>query len=890
MLRCPRCNSEIAPDQQFCGRCGAAATPSSEVGTVAMSGGMATRLSRTSTPQPERFPAGSVVAQRYRISGRIGKGGMGEVYKAYDLILEQDVALKFLPADVVASEETLERFRHEVRLARTVSHPNVCRVYDIGEIEGMPFLSMEYVDGEDLASLLRRIGRLPSDKALDIARRLCAGLSAAHEKGVLHRDLKPANIMLNGRGEVLITDFGLAAAGGSVKGPEARQGTPAYMAPEQLAGEEVTVRCDIYALGLVLYEIFTGKRAYEAESAAELMRLQAESTPRSITSIAKDADAAVESVIQRCLAHNPRDRPSSSRAVAAALPGGDPLEAALAAGETPSPELVAKAGETEGLRPAVAVSLMAGFLVCLGITLAAWHATSLFEKTPFEHSPEALATMAREHAKHFGYSERPRDSAVGIQGSTDYFDYARSHYTLARFWAQIANARPAPITFWYRQSPGPLDPGAQAERVSMDEPPLSVPGMLRMRLDMEGRLFTFEAVPPEREVAPVPSAAAVDWNILFTAAGLDPVHFQPSTPEWTPRMAFDNRAAWTGAWPEAPDVPIRIEAAAWRGKPVSFRVIEPWGVSSRSQLASARPALAILLWFVLFPIGSFLAWRNMRLKRGDRSGALRLAAAVFCLDFLSDILQMSHPAGVPEFGRLFLMFATDLTQGALVAVLYLALEPYVRRRQPRLLVSWTRLLHGGFRDPLVGRHVLIGLLAGFAVGLGLRLNELLEIRLGHVPSTFSTVELYANPAGILGARFLWGLIILSGYSALLFGMVILFVFFLLRTLLRRDWLAGAALALLAGISLAATVSPAEGELFAPVYVLIAFVLVRYGALALISIYLAPVLLNATALTLDPSRWYFGYSLTVLLVSVAIAVYAFRISLGGRPLIKEESLG
>src|SRR5438105_8083825 len=119
---------------------------------------------------------------------------------------------------------------------------------------------MEYVDGEDLASLLRRIGRLPEDQALDIARQLCAGLAAAHAKGVLHRDLKPANIMLDGRGQVVITDFGLAGLAEQIQGADIRSGTPAYMAPEQLAGKEVNARSDIYALGLVLYEIFTGRR------------------------------------------------------------------------------------------------------------------------------------------------------------------------------------------------------------------------------------------------------------------------------------------------------------------------------------------------------------------------------------------------------------------------------------------------------------------------------------------------------------------------------------------------------------------------------------------------------------------------------------------------------
>ena len=158
-----------------------------------------------------RFAPGDLVAERYRIVGLLGRGGMGEVYRADDLRLGQPVALKFLPATLARDPMQLARFHAEVRLARQVSHPNVCRVYDIGEADGRHFLSMEYVDGEDLASLLRRIGRLPQDKAVEIARQLCAGLAAAHERGVLHRDLKPANVMLDGRGQVRITDFGLAA-------------------------------------------------------------------------------------------------------------------------------------------------------------------------------------------------------------------------------------------------------------------------------------------------------------------------------------------------------------------------------------------------------------------------------------------------------------------------------------------------------------------------------------------------------------------------------------------------------------------------------------------------------------------------------------------------------
>jgi serine/threonine-protein kinase len=270
------------------------------------------------------FPPGAVLAQRYRIVHLLGRGGMGEVYRADDLLLGQPVALKFLPVAATASASVLSRFRNEVRTARQVSHPNVCRVYDIGEAEGLTYLSMEYVDGEDLASLLRRIGKLPQDKGLEIGRQLCAGLGAAHDKGVVHRDLKPANIMLDGRGHVRITDFGIAGMAEKIR--DVRSGTPAYMSPEQLAGKEVTPRSDIYALGLVLHELLTGRR------------LPLEPVDGGNTEL----DPAVARVIRRCLEPDPQMRLGSPLSVSAALPGGDPLAAALARGETPAPEVVAR--------------------------------------------------------------------------------------------------------------------------------------------------------------------------------------------------------------------------------------------------------------------------------------------------------------------------------------------------------------------------------------------------------------------------------------------------------------------------------------------------------------------------------------------------------------------
>src|SRR5262245_26009685 len=225
-------------------------------------------LSSSDSVNHGRFTPGALFDNRYRIVGLLGRGGMGDVYRADDLRLGQAVALKFLPASVGGDPVRLAQFDNDVRTARQVSHPGVCRVYDIGEVDGELFLTMELVDGEDLATSLRRIGRFPEDKATDIARQLCAAVAAAHERGVLHRDLKPANIMLDGAGRIRVMDFGLAAVGAV---QDVRAGTPAYMAPEQLLGREVTARSDIYALGLVLYELFTGRRAFTAATLNELL-------------------------------------------------------------------------------------------------------------------------------------------------------------------------------------------------------------------------------------------------------------------------------------------------------------------------------------------------------------------------------------------------------------------------------------------------------------------------------------------------------------------------------------------------------------------------------------------------------------------------------------------
>src|SRR4051812_30364881 len=388
--------------------------------------------SSTATPSSHSFTPGEIIAGRYRLVSMLGRGGMGEVYRADDLTLDQPVALKFLPAGVASDAERLAQFHAELRIARQVSHKNVCRLYDLGDHEGRRFLTMEYVDGEDLATLLRRIGRLPHDKAVDIARQLCAGVAAAHERGVLHRDLKPANVMIDGDGNVRITDFGLAVAAGDATA--VRAGTPQYMAPEQLTGGAASVKTDLYALGLILFEMFTGKRVFEAKTFNELLSLHEGKTITNPSSMVRDLDPAIERVILRCLEHDPAQRPGSALAVAAALPGGDPLAAALAAGETPSPEMIAAAGETSAFSPAMGLSLLAAIVAGILAVAVLSDRTLFVARIPMDKGADALEDRARETLTKLGYADRPADTARGFLVLQDYIFYVLRTDHAANRW------------------------------------------------------------------------------------------------------------------------------------------------------------------------------------------------------------------------------------------------------------------------------------------------------------------------------------------------------------------------------------------------------------------------------------------------------------------------
>ncbi len=815
---------------------------------------------------------------------------MGEVYRAEDLKLGNVVALKFLPASLQNDVAALAGFHAEVRNARQVSHPNVCRVYDIGEVNGQHFLTMEYIDGEDLASLLRRIGRLPADKALETAHQICAGLAAAHDCGLLHRDLKPANIMLDGRGRVRITDFGLALSYNDATGRSETAGTPAYMAPEQIGKGEASVRSDIYSLGLVFYELFTGRLPYKADTPIEWRRAHLESSPRTPSSVVKDIDPVVETAILRCLQKDPALRPSSVRQVAAAFPGGDPLAAALAAGETPSPEMVAASGETEGLRPAVAWAVLAGVLVSITAAILLSAQTKLYRRVPLEKPPEALAERARDILQSVGYAEPPVDTAIGFYEGNDFLRYVAEHDNAKTRWDNLENGA---FVFWYRGSPQPLPAmfsfffsnAPMLGAVWTDDPPLVVSGQTLVKLNPRGHLTQLVAIPPQVE-KPASAAPSPDWAPLFSAAGLDPSKWPPAQPMWTPPVDSDARAAWTGSLAERPDIPMRIEAAAYRGMPVYFELIGPWTRPSRMQpyQESAGQRVFLVTFIIVFLAvlaGSALTVRrNLRLGRGDRRGASRLAAFVFAAWAVEWFFGAHH---VPNFDE-FSLFMESLVWGSgfscFAWLLYIALEPYVRRRWPATLVSWSRLLTGGFRDPLVGRDILAGcFLASFTITLQ-RLTWFV----------FSWLGYPAQPSSGPQWQFLGGRTIVADISGTLIGgpsfwLAALFVLFLLRALLRKEWAAA-----VAWVVLFTLLFGGGSRQFDPVGLvgtlifssLAVFVMIRFGLLALVANWMVFNTLENYPLTTQWSAWYSGISLTGILLMAALAFYGFYTSLGGRP--------
>jgi hypothetical protein len=876
--RCLSCGAQNVEPAERCQRCGAApnASPTMSISSEVAPDGRGAAGSQRPSPGLG-FAPGSMVADRYRVVSLLGRGGMGEVYGADDLKLGQRVALKFLPADRLKSASWRDQFYAEVRMARQVSHPNVCRVYDVGESQGLLFLSMEFVDGEDLASLLRRIGRLPDDKAVEIAQQLCSGLAAAHRSGVLHRDLKPSNVMIDGKGHARITDFGLAIAAAEADRQSGPAGTPGYLAPELFNGGAPSVQSDVYALGLVLYELFTGKKAFEASSLAEFYRKQTETNPTPPSNVVKNFDPAVEKAILRCLDRSPAQRPRSALSVAAGLPGGDPLAVAMAAGETPAPEVVAAAGPEGALRPFVAWAYLAGAVVMLlGTSIFLTPRLVDWGQTPMTKSPEVLADRAQELAGKLGYPEAV-DRASWFDYEDGYREYI-AHHVPAQDWKRESAGRawPSLVTFWYRQSPVWMTPRQRQEysNVTLWQPPYDTSGMLAMQLDVQGKLLYFRAVPPRvEEESP---ARALNWAVLFSEAGLDERQFTLAAPKWRPPDAFDSRADWEGHLADQPNLLLHVTAAGYHGVPTYFQIIAPWDDNPSASVpgvgAKIISVLAVLLISSYLLVGGFFALRNLRRGRGDAKGGLRLsglAALLFGLNMLSTGHFVTEPSYIMSQ---FFFLGYPLFIALFCWIGYMAVEPYARRMWPELMVSWQRLLAGRFRDPLLGRDVLLGAFAGSAV---LAAWEAASVLIG--TSRTHNVA-YAFGLGLFSSV---GYSFSNPAASWMFALIMLTLLSFMTGLLRRRWL-GLVVTGLIMIVIDLPSDPIRASRVVLFYGVALFILRRVGLVATSSFFLINLLGDSPPL--DFSRWYAGRAMIALAIPLALLVYGFYVSLGGKPVL------
>ena len=525
----------------------------------------------------------------------------------------------------------------------------------------------------------------------------------------------------------------------------------------------------------------------------------------------RDLDPAVERVILRCLEQDPRMRPASALAVAAALPGGDPLAAALAAGETPSPEMVAAAGQVEGLRTRTAGILLAVTVAALALVPVLAQRTHLAGLVDLEKPPAALEDRAREALHGLGQTTPAADRAMGYGVDADYLQHIDATRQSADRWSDLRNG-PVVLFFWYRESPQPLNVTAMSGHASWTNPPPLVSSMAGVRLDMEGRLVGFYAVTPQVDEASPPVEA--DWSVLFAQARLDPSRFTRASPRWTPPFHVDSRVAWTGTDPTRPDLSLRLEAASYRGRPVYFEMVEPWTRADRmevfrftgGQKAAFRLGIALLLSLTVTSL--LVARHNVRLGRGDRRGARRVAVVALCARLAAWALGAHHVADVlveiPAFVR---GLSAALVVAATVWILYLALEPFLRRNWPETLVSWARLLAGRFRDPVVGRDLLIGAVAGSLVTLAIDLSRtVIPARLGlpiAVPIAEQLDVLLGTRLGIASLADVLVLAVLNGMGLVLLRLG-------LRKVLRWEPLVAAVFALLMSLAEALVAGPPSG--------------------------------------------------------------------------------
>lgn len=871
-----------------------------------------------------RFMPGQLLADRYRIVSMLGRGGMGEVYRAEDIRLGQTVALKFLPVERASNRRHLEYLYKEVRLSQRLTNPHICRVHDLVEVDGQHCLSMEYIEGEDLKTLLRRVGPLPEPKALELAYQICQGLHAAHQVGVLHRDLKTANIMIDELGRARIADFGLAREKNLIDPSEGLTGSPNYMSPEQMASNETSVQSDIFSLGLILFEVLTGKPAHNARSRGEIVAMHQRDEAEQAILKRNDISPAVVTSIAKCLHRKPSDRPVSVAAFAETLPGRLSLSDAFGSGEMASPEMLA---EVRSRNDAIDRHRIAWIVAAsISVLVAVAYFSKTFQRFGIDRSLTSLADDASEYRQSLGWPA----------GNSIVYGYVANRPAMQ--WFSNNDAKPDQLNsdqkaysayessyFWYRESQTPLIallPNWKGDGfLVVDEvrPSIHAPDGMHMRLDAQGNLKYYSAILSadsfsiQQTDSPDPEDIQNDpwWHQPLELAGLSPSEIsrlQAVPPQFTPLGFADERLSWI--LPTTDDDPsslvnskaktdtangdtaintrieqmVRIDAARSGRTVTYFRIVMPWDDASPvirwSGFASRNRVLAFLFFTWIPLLLGLIVWqvrKNLNAKQADRLGAIRLASLGGFSVIMIWLLGGTHAIDALELDT----FLTALAGACLVYVImwltYIAFEPVVRRHWPTSLVSWSRLLHGNWDDSLVGRDLLIGCTVGAWAAIGKHLVFDLPSLWGD--ATFGLPNV-TNLTPLHGLRMAIGEIATAASQAIVFSIFFqLFFLIALRVLTGRTAVAAPIFVAVLSTMVAAQYEPAwlAFVVTAIEMSVMAYLYLRVGLLAAVMMHFVRLMLK-WPMTTDVSSWYIettGIALCVIALVIAVAAYAGR---------------
>jgi len=831
-------------------------------------------------PKSDGFEAGDVFAGRYRIIALLGRGAMGEVYRAHDTVLDVPVAVKFV---LGYRPEYQKRLIKEVRLAREVTHPAVCRVFDVGEEDGRLFFTMEYVDGEDLATLRSRIGRLPSDKVNDIAHQMLGGLAAAHAKKVIHRDLKPANIMIDGQGKVRITDFGIAVTADELDQAELA-GTPAYMAPEQLNPDGVVgPAADLYAVGLILHEMLTDRKMFNETDFTELFRAKMRAKPERPSELVDGVDPKLDRVVMSAISRSPEDRPPSALAMAAELPGGDALAMAVEAGALPGPELVAAATVDRPFKGSSPWLLLVVLAVALAGVLALADPSAVFEDVSKLKAPEVLVDRSDQLITKLDLEEPG--------GKLDY-----------GFLDNVVAADPMDrVLFWYRlRTPRSLpDFVRRSFRSStvfgnLDVPDAFTNEPLFLMLNPAGQLVYLSAGATfgSRVGGVADQHGTFDWSPLMGPAGLEEIELTPESDVLLPVLA-DRRAAWIGEIPSRPETRVKVQAAAHDGRLVFFSAETVDGESaSRFEQIKRRGWLERWvrspLFFLVVLVALGLGVRSVAHEQSDLRGAGVLAGIIIGVEILAAILAAGQ-GGHPLSGAKLTMLGSvvEIVVGALsVSLCYVGLEPLVRRYRPQALIAWNRLLAGRVADRTVGWSMLVGAVAGSLLAAVSEIDRLTVSRLGLDMTWGSVGADQLNAVVSLGRLFSTALKELDGAIVGALLAAVLFVLFsrLIKVRIFAVILFVVVIALFYGIDSGSHLPVSILTLGLASGAMVLVLLYRFGLLTLVISVLCHGLIVAYPMTVTRGVWfaqggYFAIGLVFVIGLVGALLARSRPSVG-----------